>query len=230
MLNSKAKLLIDVDSLVLPQRVDDTLAQVLVKEKEYIDSQISANLEANIKILGAVATAVVAGLGWVFSKDTSIQPHQVVAILLALVTLSSFGSLIGTIFNGFAFGYIAYKALYLGRLFRHLCNIGFNPLLTSGYFSATPGQKPIIVGTMGSGISQILLNWGLFLWAINLIDFQVPHSGQFGVPAEVAYFVGTFLVIATIGTFLTMWAMFRTRKLIMDEIKDQERKAATKTA
>lgn len=52
---------------------NDQLFRLLLSEKEHSDQQISAGFAANLKVLGTIFTAVVAGTGWLFSTETGAE-------------------------------------------------------------------------------------------------------------------------------------------------------------
>lgn len=202
-----------VERLKLPAELSPGMLELLLKEKEHVDAQISRNLQANVQIMGAVVAALVAGLGWTFSKSGPLEAEQAKAVMLALVTLTSFGAFIGGTFNGFAFGYIAYKTCYLGPLFQKLLRLQFNPQLTSAYVGTTPAQWAILFSTAASGGAQTLLSWGLFLWAYSWPPDNPAGTASFGVPTGAFWAVGVILLLATGCSILTVWSMYRTRAM-----------------
>jgi len=200
------------------------LTDVLMKEKEYVDKQISSNLAANLKIISFVVGAVVTGVGWLASSK-HLDPRNVTVILLALVIFSGIGSMVGSIYNGFTFGFIAYKSLYLDPLFRDLIGLDFNPLRTSAFISSQPSRLPIILGTIGSAVLQLLLSWGLFFAAIEIHQQpSLPASAQSSTPEQLLttscfVIVGLVLAGATAVTVSTVYAMLKVRDEVLKEAK-----------
>jgi hypothetical protein len=180
--------------------------QTLLSEKDYVDKQISSKFDANLKILGTVFTVVVAALGWLFSKDRGLGPEQEGVILLTLVAISSIGSLMCAIFNGFAFGFIAYKTGFLGPLFKDHLKLDYNPFQATGYIGTTPARKPIVLGTIFLGVVQSLLSVAVYFGGSIILWFEdrTPWHALSWVAIPVS---GALLVGSLASAYLTVTTM-----------------------
>jgi hypothetical protein len=201
-----------------PTEISDRRSQLfelLLSEKEYADRQIGANLEANLKLLGTVFTVVVAVLGWVLAQKggQALDLRSRGIILLCLVALSSIGSLMGTVFNGFAFGYVAYKEGSLGPRFCRYLGLTENPLAANKFIGRSAARLPILAGTAMLGLCQSLLAIMLFVagtWMLN-------HSANPGSWTVAPYWcavplAGLLLCCSLVGSGLMLWALNDLRR------------------
>lgn len=182
--------------------LDRAKLDLFLSEKEHIDKQINTYLDSNFKTFGFIFTTVVAGLGLLFSSGVRLESYQLALVLLALVALSCIGLLLGTVFNGFAFGYLAYKALVLGPLFKRHLRLATNPLNVASFLSASPARRPIVIGTILLGVSQAFVNIVLFFAAIYLL-----FTGQKPLLWLVVPAIAFLLVSAVIGVWLVITTM-----------------------
>ena len=115
----------------------------------------------------------------------------------------------GTVFNGFAFGYIAYKS-HLGDLFAQHLHLESNPLNAATFVNATKARRPIVFGTVLLSLSQIIFSSGLYLLGVTLLCAAMrtdPHIAMlfwFAVPVAglmlLAAIAGSLLVVRTMNT------------------------------
>jgi hypothetical protein len=196
----------------MPDENDDFF-KLLLSEKEHSDRQISAGFAANLTVLGTLFTAVVAGTGWLFSTETGahLDSAKRGIVLLALVALGSIGSLMGTVFNGFAFGYIAYKS-HLGDLFARHLHLEANPLNAASFVNKTSARRPIVFGTVLLSLSQAIFTSGLYVIGVTLLrnamsaDQHTAMLFWFVVPVA-----GLMLLAAFAGSILVVWTMNKMR-------------------
>lgn len=133
-------------------------------------------------------------------------------VLLALVALSSIGSLMGTVFNGFAFGYIAYKS-HLGDLFKQHLHLESNPLNAATFVNQTSARKPIVFGTVLLGLSQVIFTSALYVIGITLLAAAMciePDTRTFFLFA--APIAGLMLLAAIAGIVLVVQTMNEIRR------------------
>jgi hypothetical protein len=182
----------------------DAALKILLSEKEYADKQIADNFGTNVKIVGTVFTFVTTAVGWLFAKDTGLAHFQTALILLALVAIGSVGLIMGALFNGFAFGYIAYKSGLLGPRLRELTALSYNPLQATGFIETTPARKLIVFSTTYLALGQLILSAGTFVAGTLLLWREVArdaadHNLLWFVPIAALMLVG-----ATTSAYLTV--------------------------
>lgn len=191
----------------------DQYFKLLLSEKEYVDREISAHLQANLKILGTVFTVIVAVLGWLFSTDTGVNlmPHQLGLVLLALVALASVATLMGINFNGLAFGYIAYKTDHLGPLFEGLLARP-NPLVGSRFIAATPAGRSVAATTVLIAACQGVLSVVLFSAGAFLIWRSIPVVDGARWIFWTAVPLVTLVLLAALAGAGLGWAAFQANR------------------
>jgi hypothetical protein len=193
----------------------DQLFKLLLSEKEHCDRQFTAGVAANLKILGALFTAVVAGAGWLFSSDAGagLDAARRGMALLALVALSSVGSLLGSVFNGFAFGFIAYK-VHLGERFAKHLGLNFNPLNAVVFVNGTAARRPIVFSTRLLSVCLAGLTLGLYGAGIkHLCDARPADGATLALFWFAAGIAGLMLVAAITSSVLVVSAMNEVRSL-----------------
>lgn len=195
-------------------RGDDRYFDLLLSEKEYADGQIAANLETNLKVLGTMFTVIVAALGWLFSTETGsdLDAEHLGVVLLALVCLGSIASLMGTVYNGLAFSYIAYKSGRLGELFAQHLQLPSNPLVASSFIGQTAAGRTTLVGTVLVGSAQTLLSLILLVAGSRLIWDSIAERPSVNQLFWVAVPLTSLLLLAAVtGSLFALFTLFKQR-------------------
>jgi hypothetical protein len=140
--------------------------QVLLKELDHADKQISAFMDLQMKILGVVFTILAASLGLLLSTapDKALTPHNLAKLLVVISAVGSFGVIQSTINYGIALGYMHNKLHFIAPRLQRLIGLAQPPLQAVTAFQESPARVPVLLATLGLAAGIFALNGGV-LWS-----------------------------------------------------------------
>lgn len=136
---------------------------LLVKELEHADKQISAYMDLQMKILGFVFTVLAAATGLLLSTKVGerLDSRGLAQLLILVSAVGSFGVLQSSVNYGIALGYIYNKECYLAPRFQKLLMLPEKPLYAVRAFRASPARPPVMFSTLVVAIGIDVLNVAL---------------------------------------------------------------------
>lgn len=144
--------------------------QVLLKELDHADKQISAFMDLQMKVLGVVFTILAASLGLLLSTapDKALTPHNLAKLLVVISVVGSFGVIQSTINYGIALGYMHNKVHFIAPRLQRLIGLDQPPLQAVTAFQESPARVPVLLATLGLAAGILALNTGVLWSAWNL--------------------------------------------------------------
>ena len=151
----------------LAKSVNEFEFQILVKELEHADKQISSYMDLQMKILGVVFTLLAASLGILFSTKTgqTLTQENVSVVLGVISLLSSFGFLQTVINYGIALGYMYYKQCNIAPRLQRQIGLSDTPLQAITAFQQSPARLPVMIAMSVMSVCIFTLNAGILYYA-----------------------------------------------------------------
>jgi hypothetical protein len=148
--------------------------QLLTKELDHADKQISAYMDQQMKILGFVFAFLGTSMGLFLTVRTGdgLSPQNLASLLVLASGVGSFGVLQSVINYGIALGYMYDKECYIATRFQKLLNLNERPLFAVRAFRESPAQIPVLLSTLVIAVGVDVLNAAI-LWA-------AFHTGALG--------------------------------------------------
>lgn len=146
----------------------DKRIELLLDEKQHVDTQVSNCLDLQLKITGVHFTALAAAAGWIFSKDATNK--YLAPSLLVIVALSCFGAAQSLIVNALMLHYSRYKQFVLGPQFAEALRLAESPLkgLAELANRQNPSRNLAAVGSVVSAAIAFSVNAAALLYAFAL--------------------------------------------------------------
>ena len=139
--------------------------QVLLKELEHADKQISSFMELQMKILGVVFTLLAATLGLLFTNKVGIklEPQNIAILLVIISVVGSFGVMQSIINYGISLGYMHNKQDFISPRLKDLIKLKELPLQAVTAFESSPAKAPVLFATATVAAGIAVLN-AVVLW------------------------------------------------------------------
>jgi len=149
--------------------------QVLLKELDHADNQISSYLDLQIKTLGLVFTVLAASLGLLLASNQAdaISPHNLAKLLVIIASTASFGVLQSSVNYGIALGYMYGKSTSIAPRIQKLLALAERPLRALESFRESPSRIPVFLATAVLAVGIVVLEVGLLSYAWRL---SAPES------------------------------------------------------
>lgn len=137
--------------------------QLLVKELEHADGQVSSYLDLQMKILGLVFTVLAAGVGLLLTSrpDEAMSANNLAKLLTIAAAVASFAVLQSSITYGIALGYMHAKVSNLAPRFQRLLSLSEPPLQAVLAFQSSPSRLPVFLATIVLAVGLVGLELAL---------------------------------------------------------------------
>lgn len=173
-----------------PKDVLERRFELLLDEKQHVDTQVGKCFDRQLTITGVHFTALAAAAGWIFSRSDG-SANYVPVSLLVIAALSCFGSAQSIIVNALLLHYTRYKQFILGPQFAEALGLSQSPLRSLAELAnpENPSRKLAAIASVLSASIALVVNAGAVCYAF----VSNPH-------------LWIWCVFSAVGLGVTAWA------------------------